>query len=397
MATRRELERKRIGLHDALRTDCVEGRFAPGAMLPPMRELAAQYGVSTKVAWRSVQALVDEGVLHTVPRQGTFVGKPPGQFDVYLLTFPYNPGDDEYLALVQMGFEERVAQLGGISLRLTEAEAWAHSQRGELPPLAGIYRAGGSLMSEAWWPKSVPAVQFGSYLEDQIEVDRIHFDDIAGGAQAARHLLAMGHRKIGFLGLHDGTTEQNGFTWSADRELGWLQTMESAGLNPAGLTFRSDTAVPSPIPGMMPSADQCILAYATAKAMVATRRELTAIITANVHAAEALFWALEESGAPDQSWPAVLCFDDLPSSHRSVVSYVRLPWNEVGRTAAQVLWERKTGQLAGSPRKHLVKMQIIPRLTCRPDWAASVLARTDARHRTASPLSPRQALEAAQT
>ena len=74
MATRRELERKRIGLHDALRTDCVEGRFAPGAMLPPMRELAAQYGVSTKVAWRSVQALVDEGVLHTVPRQGTFVG-----------------------------------------------------------------------------------------------------------------------------------------------------------------------------------------------------------------------------------------------------------------------------------------------------------------------------------
>ena len=172
--------------------------------------------------------------------------------------------------------------------------------------------------------------------------------------------------------------------------------MRAAGLDPAGLAYRSNTVTALPVTGIMGIADQRILAYQTAKAIIVGQRDLTAIIAANVQAAEALFWALEESAVPDQAWPAVLCFDDLPSSHRSVVSYMRLPWNEVGRVAAQVLWERKTGQLQGPPRKHLVKMQLIPRLSCRPDWAVSALARTEVRHRTASPSSGRELRESAQ-
>ena len=47
-----------------------------------------------------------------------------------------------------------------------------------------------------------------------------------------------------------------------------------------------------------------------------------------------------------------------------MVSYLRLPWDDVGRAAAQLLWERKTGRLAGQAAQRLVPMQLIPRLTC---------------------------------
>ena len=47
---------------------------------------------------------------------------------------------------------------------------------------------------------------------------RVIGDDVAGGALAARHLLDLGHRAIGFVG--DAVEDPFGFTSSRDREHG---------------------------------------------------------------------------------------------------------------------------------------------------------------------------------
>jgi DNA-binding LacI/PurR family transcriptional regulator len=130
-----------------------------------------------------------------------------------------------------------------------------------------------------------------------------------------------------------------------------------------------------------------------AKEQLVSRRDITAIVTANSIAAEGLFAALDEANIPSQVRPAILCFDDVQSVGKSVVSYLRLPWDEVGRMAAQVLWERKTGQLSGPPQQRLVQMRLIPRLTCHPKRANSALTRSQSVHESVNPSRTHKILE----
>lgn len=53
----------------ALRADITEGRYAPGAKLPPVRDLAEQYGVSRNTAAKAIAQLRNEG--HIITRYGS--------------------------------------------------------------------------------------------------------------------------------------------------------------------------------------------------------------------------------------------------------------------------------------------------------------------------------------
>ena len=53
-------------------------------------------------------------------------------------------------------------------------------------------------------------------------------DDVAGGAQAARHLLDLGHRDIAFIG--DAVENPFGFTSSRDRQLGVADELAPGGI-----------------------------------------------------------------------------------------------------------------------------------------------------------------------
>jgi len=61
----------------------------------------------------------------------------------------------------------------------------------------------------------------------------IHTDDVAGGRMATEHLLALGHRRIAFVG--DSTQDPFGFTSSRDRESGLAEELARA-----GVTIRPD-------------------------------------------------------------------------------------------------------------------------------------------------------------
>lgn len=375
MPTRQEISDRKTALLEDLRRTQRDGHTAPGSVALSQRVLAQRYGLSVGLVGQLLQKLIDEGVLYSVPRVGTFIGRPQGHFDVYLMVSLQSPENDKYLGHVQIGFEERIAQLGGVSLRLTEAEAREHQHNNELPPLAGVCRIGARLSESNWWPAGIPLVEFGVLNAQAPQADCIRFDDIAGGRQAAQHLLAMGHRKIAFLGLHATNDEQEAFFWSREREIGWAEAMAAAGCSTEGLAYHPDPTAPCRTQEDLTGPKQSGVARQISRDHLVGHPGVTAVVVANSIAAEGLLLALDEANVPAQQRPAILCFDDLPWGTRSVMSYLRLPWDEVGRTAAQLLWERKTGQLTGSPQQRQVPMHLIPRLTCRPDWAHGALTR----------------------
>ena len=75
----------------------------------------------------------------------------------------------------------------------------------------------------------VPVVFIDVHTPSVDAMPRVVGDDAAGGAMAARHLLDLGHRAIGFVG--DAVADPFGFTSSRDREAGLVRELGRAGIS----------------------------------------------------------------------------------------------------------------------------------------------------------------------
>jgi DNA-binding GntR family transcriptional regulator len=51
------------------------GELVPGDHLPPVAEMATEYGVSRTTVLKALALLREEGLVYTVPRWGTFVAE----------------------------------------------------------------------------------------------------------------------------------------------------------------------------------------------------------------------------------------------------------------------------------------------------------------------------------
>ena len=58
-----------------LRDMITSGELAPGATVPPIKRLRAEYGVAETTARKAIALLRDEGLVETVTGWGTFVCK----------------------------------------------------------------------------------------------------------------------------------------------------------------------------------------------------------------------------------------------------------------------------------------------------------------------------------
>jgi DNA-binding LacI/PurR family transcriptional regulator len=74
----------------------------------------------------------------------------------------------------------------------------------------------------------VPVVFIDVHTPSVAAMPRVIGDDVAGGALAAQHLMALGHRSIGFIG--DAVSSPFGFTSSTDREAGFTRELASSGV-----------------------------------------------------------------------------------------------------------------------------------------------------------------------
>jgi DNA-binding LacI/PurR family transcriptional regulator len=367
MATRQETWRHREALKRALREACDLRRLPPGAPVPPVRDLAAEYQLSGNVVCQVLQELVAEGALHTVPRVGTFVGAPVAPaVEFYLMLLPDHERltNPLHLAQIQAGFETRIAELGGASLALPLGRAVELRVHQALPPLEGLFDFAYHRDETARWGPAgeLPRVAMRGRVEDEARSDLVSYDDLAGGRQAAQHLLQVGHRRVAFLALHPAAGEAGQLVWSQERELGWREALRTAGLDAKGLAFHPRSAPEQHF-------TQHLQAGRDLAGELHRHPDITAVVAANDFAALGLLEGMRQRGLAPAQWPAVVGFDNLPNANGYVLSSLRLPGETLGRAAAELLWERRHGRLTGAPHHRRVAIHLIPRLTSRPDWS----------------------------
>ena len=246
-------------------------------------------------------------------------------------------------------------------LTLFASEASEDFERGELPMVAGVFEIIHSRIRRVLAQAGTAAVCFGEASHAAPHSDSIQFDDVDGGRKATNHLLRLGHTRIAFVGLH-GHDGSGIFRWSYERQQGWRAAMGEAGHPTEELSFH---------PAILPEfgeQDQARVASEVAAPLVHCT-DVTAVVAANSYTARGVLHALKTAKVPAANWPALVCFDEIEGLDDHIISALSLSWEEVGRQSAELLWRRATGQLSGAGQQRLVPMKLIPRLSCRPDWA----------------------------
>lgn len=152
------------------------------------------------------------------------------------------------------------------------------------------------------------------------DMPTVDSDNLAGAVQATRHLLGLGHRRVGFLGGRPDLES------SRLREEGYRQALAEAGIavDPDLLQvaeYRRDAA------------------DAPTRAMLALADPPTAVFAANDVSAMGILDAAARLGLSVPDDLSVIGFDDIPESAATTppLTTVRQELQEIGATAARML------------------------------------------------------------
>jgi DNA-binding LacI/PurR family transcriptional regulator len=191
----------------------------------------------------------------------------------------------------------------------------------------------------AWLQKNdVPFVTFGRPWSGPDGHDWVDVDGAAGTAAATRHLLDLGHRRIGFIGwpAEHGVPD--------DRRYGWSRTLAEAGLDGGGITRLTPD-------GMDRGEDAA--------------RELLALPdppTAFVCASDPLALGAARVAEPE----TVIGFDDTVMAQATGLSSVRQPIAGAATTCMSLIVDRLDGEPPGRPpRQVLLQPHLIVRWSGR--------------------------------
>lgn len=166
---------------------------------------------------------------------------------------------------------------------------------------------------------SMPVALIDAYRP---EMCRVLVDDVAGGESATRHLIELGHRKIGFLSDHlDNPFD---FVSMRRRHTGYLQALETA-----GIPFRPEYHQQGGLGGRE--------AYEKARVLLTLKERPSAIFAASdTHAVGVLKAAHElEIRVPEEL--SVIGYDDIRDAEYLNLTTIRQHLFDAGVEGAQLL------------------------------------------------------------
>ena len=169
---------------------------------------------------------------------------------------------------------------------------------------------------------AVPVVFIDVHVPSIEAMPRVVGDDVTGGGLAARHLLQLGHRKIGFVG--DAPENPFSFTSSRDRQAGLTQELARS-----GLALRPEWV------GL--GAHGRYEARDLARRMLALAERPTAIFAASDTQALGVIAAARDAGlhVPDEL--SVIGYDDIEAADYVGLTTIRQHLFESGRRGAEIL------------------------------------------------------------
>lgn len=201
--------------------------------------------------------------------------------------------------------------------------------------------------------QGIPIVTVGRPVPNA-SVDCISADHWQGAFDATTHLIQLGHRRIGFIGI----SAEDAHTLR--RYQGYR-----AALQKAGLTVRKEYTVgPANAPLFATEED----GYEALLRLAKLKTPPTAVFARNDFAAIGALRAAHTLGFAIPQKMAIAGFDNIPLAAYTTppLTTVQQPIGEQGRMAAQLLLDRIEGRLKGPPELHRMGCQLVVRESTDP-------------------------------
>ena len=165
--------------------------------------------------------------------------------------------------------------------------------------------------------KSVPAIIVNGASDG---LSSVLPDEFAAGRAAAQYLIDRGHTSIGLIGRHEDLLDPTRSVSIGRRFAGLDDAMAQA-----GLSFVAEQHVRDwdPAPGRIAALE------------LLRTTELTAVVTANDRLAFGVYQAATELGLSVPKDLSIMSFDDEQLAEYLDLTTLRLPYEEMGRFAAQ--------------------------------------------------------------
>jgi DNA-binding LacI/PurR family transcriptional regulator len=183
------------------------------------------------------------------------------------------------------------------------------------------------------------------------DVPAVVTDDVEGGRLATRHLLALGHERIAFIG--EDPDNPLGFIASIGREHGYRETMS-----------RADVRVP--VGYIRHGPHERPVARRLTEQLLARRDRPTAVFASSDTQALGVLEAARAAGLDVPGDLSVVGFDDVEVSAYAGLTTVRQPLFESGKLAATLLLEALEQERPPAPGVHQLALELVERSTTAP-------------------------------
>ena len=196
--------------------------------------------------------------------------------------------------------------------------------------------------------QGIPIVTVGRPVPNS-EMDCVTADHWQGAFDATTHMIRLGHKRIGFIGISAEDAHTLG------RHQGYRAAMEASGL------AASDeyTVGPPSAPAFGTQED----GFEGMTRLAQLKRPPTAVLARNDFVAMGALHAAHRLGIEVPAQMSMAGFDDIPLSaySRPPLTTVQQPIIEQGRMAAELLLGRIEGTLKGPSQTHTMGCQLVVR------------------------------------
>ncbi|MES2459972.1 MAG: GntR family transcriptional regulator [Armatimonadota bacterium] len=339
-----------------LREKIRQGHLPVGRRLPSERDLTEGYGVQRNTVRQALTLLEKEGWLQVRPRSGAFAALAATNGDGH--PSPSTPVAEGNILVINAWNRSSTALdriLSGLSRSLTNTQFGI--QRFNSQPAEGTrlhvlpstdYLRSNRVVGAILWAQNPTDFAALAEIRDVLplilvdrhvvgfETDCVRFDDRAGGQLITEHLLARGHRRIGFLGdeVFAETVQQR---WH-----GYALALEQAGIPPDPALFAFFEGIKEP------NFTEYMRIF-----LAGAGDPLSAVVCSNDSTALTLLRFLRGAGIRVPEDVAVTGYGNLLADYMDTIDLttVEQPFEEVGRTAGELLRERLASGTPFAPGK----------------------------------------------
>jgi len=330
-------------LAETLRAQITSGELLPGAQMPTVAQLQAQYGVSLSTVNQAQSLLEKDGLIVREQGRRTFVAERPAVQTVGTLglLLHVEPLSGAYTTELLAGIRSEAQQQNLELLWLNDED------------VSDCRKADAILMychpTEAYMlnpPANIPNVLLFQHTAD---FTCVAADDFNGTQIATRHLIEQGHRRIAYLVSSDIDTI------SRQRIAGYRTALAEAGI-PADENWLRVIGR-SGINNYRQCGEQVMQEW-----LETDWHELgcTAILAHNDETAIGVIKALREKGISVPADVSVIGFDGTEVSELStpMLTTVKVPLRELGANAVRLLAQQVNQGVVFEPQKMVMAVQL---------------------------------------